>query len=295
MFGSDSENLRVRHESLHESIFTLMSFTRITRKHNVFCSKRGEYILGNVYISSGNLLGGANVSMLEMPSAAKLLVYPRISPISELPVRHHNILGDILMKRWVLQDPFLKAGTNEYTYNEPLSLINWKATARADSLRVHNLDFSSEHKIMILMNVDLSKDQWTYPKEAEVVETLIRIAASFAYKALGMGIETGFATNACCYFNQEIPAIKPKAGKEQLHKILCAMSRMKLTRHLAFHTFLKNEVDSKAKNHDYLILSMYSSNEIEKYLKQLGSRGNSYRLLTRKDLDQFETDTQTHI
>jgi len=291
MFGSDSENLRVRYESLHESIFTLMPFTRITRKHNVFCNKRGEYILGSVYMSSGNLLGGANVSKMEMPSAAKLLVYPKISPISELPVRHHNILGDILMKRWILKDPFLKAGTNEYTYNEPLSLINWKATARAASLRVHNLDFSSEHKIMILMNVDLSEDQWTYPKEAEIVETLISIAASFAYKSLGMGIETGFATNACCYFNQEIPSIRPKAGSEQLHKILSTMCRIKLMRHLAFHTFLKNELDSGAKNHDYLILSMYESDEINKQLKQLGDKGNSYRLLTRKDLDILETYT----
>jgi uncharacterized protein (DUF58 family) len=282
VFG-DTENLRTRHEGLYKSIFSLYPYTRIIRKHTVLCTKRGEYIPCNVNITNGSLFGGGTRTF-EVETKCRLVVYPKIRSLRELPVKHHNIFGDILMKRWILKDPFLVAGTNEYTYNEPLNLINWKATARSNSIRVNNLDFSSEHKIMVLMNIDLSQDQWTSPPGPEIVEALIQITASFVYKSLGTGIETGFGTNACCNFNEEIGIIRPGTGNEHLYAILGNMARIRLQRHLSFYTYLKNEVENIKANYDYLIVSWYDSDEIQKYVKMLINKGNSVFMFTGKDM-----------
>lgn len=289
LFGSGSENLKVRHKSLHESVFMLYPFTRIKRIHHVVCAKRGEYNLENVYLSSGSLLGGSGERTVISHSESSLVVYPKIQNVRDLPLKHHNIFGQILMKRWIIRDPFYIAGTNEYTFSEPLNMINWKATARTGALRVHNLDFSSEHKIMLLMNVDLEQDQWTTPADLEIVELLIGISASFVYQALKMGIETGYATNASCRFNEEIPSVDPKSGNEQLHTILQCMSRIRARRFVTFHTFLKN-ISEKNEKYDYLILSWYDSREIRRYIDVIEKKGSSVLFLSRRDLSYGSPD-----
>lgn len=286
LFGG-TEDLYIKHEGLHESIFSILPYTKITRKHKVICSKRGVYNLGNVYISSGTLLGGGATEK-EFETLSNLVVFPKIDMISELPIKNHNVFGEYIMKRWILKDPFIISGTREYTYSEPLKMINWKATARTNSLRVNNLDFSSDHKVMILLNIDLSEDEWKASQEPDVFEKLIRIAATFAYESLKKGIETGFGTNASRKFNEKIDIIRPKGGSEQIIKILSAMSEMKHKRHLSFHTFLKNEVEVKTTNYDYLIISWYTSSKLTKYADILLSKGNSVLFLIRKDLSIIE-------
>ena len=55
-----------------------------------------------------------------------------------------------------------------------------------------------------------------------------------------------------------------------------------------FHTFLKNEVEAKNTNYDFLIVSWYTSGVLRKYSDILLKNGNSVLFLTRKDLRIIE-------
>ncbi len=51
------DNLSVRGERYHRSIFTLRPFQQITRRHKVHLAHRGAFDAGNVSLTVGDLLG----------------------------------------------------------------------------------------------------------------------------------------------------------------------------------------------------------------------------------------------
>ena len=61
---------------------------------------------------------------------ANLVVYPSIIPMQEVPLPSHNWQGDISVRRWIVDDPFIISGVREYRAGDGMNQISWKATAR---------------------------------------------------------------------------------------------------------------------------------------------------------------------
>ena len=55
-FGKQ-ENLSVSGNMYHRSVFCLMPFQQITRRHHITLTHRGAYNLGNATLTTGDLLG----------------------------------------------------------------------------------------------------------------------------------------------------------------------------------------------------------------------------------------------
>ena len=64
-----------------------------------------------------------------------------------------------------------------------------------------------------------------------------------------------------------------------MENILKNMSMLSMYREYSFHTFLHRDVEKKVKNIDYLIISAYSSELIEKEIRSLKMLGNSVEYL----------------
>ena len=98
----------------HISLFYLRGYRHIKRRHLVSCEKRGFYRLESVTMTTGDLFGISS-AVQTFPLQLELLVYPTLLDLSELPLPVHSWLGELAVKRWIVEDPFLTAGIREYS------------------------------------------------------------------------------------------------------------------------------------------------------------------------------------
>jgi len=265
----------------HKSIFYLTPMSGLIRHHEVTLKKRGVYSAGSVALTAGDLFSMAK-SEKQLELDCSIVVYPRILSDEELPDPAHRWLGDAIVKRWIMPDPFLVTGIRDYRSGDSLRDIHWRASARTGDMRVKVRDFTSDPRAMVILNVQTSAQQWAdvgaYDEES--VEHAVRIAATMCLRALRHGMDAGFASNACLTGKAgsgEFIFVPSKGGNEQADSLLDCMARMMLHRELNFHTFL-SELHF-LRNEDILILSFYESDEIHEQIRMLREQGNQVSLL----------------
>ena len=138
----------------------------------------------------------------------------------------------MIVKRFIMPDPFLINGIRDYRPGDPLRSVHWGATARMGGrLQVKQFDTTSDPRALIILNVQTTEEQWgeLMDYEQPVIEQGIRIAATLAMRALSCGVEAGFASNACyqgekgqgkCIY---IPA---RHSADQAETLFTAMARL---------------------------------------------------------------------
>ncbi|WP_308530569.1 DUF58 domain-containing protein [uncultured Paenibacillus sp.] len=258
----------------HSSLFYLRSYRQITRRHQVVCSRRGQYRLESATMTTGDPLG-LNAEVKRFPLDLELLVYPRILELQELPLPNHSWLGELPVRRWIVEDPFLTAGIREYRPGDPLGNINWKATARTGELQVHKRDYTADHRLMICLNLETSDSMWRTVIEPERIELGIRYAATVAEHALRSGLAAGFACNARLADGPREPIrIEPHASSDQLTLLLESLARMVLDRTATMIRMLEIELEAGATDTDYLIISCHQGEKLAETAELLRQNGN---------------------
>ncbi|MFR9711651.1 DUF58 domain-containing protein [Paenibacillus sp. MB22_1] len=258
----------------HSSLFHLRPYRQITRSHQVICSRRGWYRLESATMTTGDPFG-MNAEVKRFPLDLELLVYPRILELQELPLPNHSWLGELPVRRWIVEDPFLTAGTREYRAGDPLSSINWKATARTGELQVHQRDYTADHRMMICLNLETSDSMWKTVIEPERIELGIRYAATVAEHALRSGLAAGFACNACLADGpRETIRITPYASADQFTLLLETLARMVLDKTVSMIRLLEIELEAGTTDTDYLIISCHRGEKLVETAELLRQNGN---------------------
>ncbi|TDF99732.1 DUF58 domain-containing protein [Paenibacillus piri] len=260
----------------HKSFFSLMPFTQITRKHRIMCSKRGCYRLNSASLTFGDLMGLYRQS-LRLTLDVELLVYPRIAELSELALPSHSWQGDMTVRRWIVDDPFMISGVREYRYGDPLNGINWKATARSGVLQVHQRDYTADHRLMIVLNVEDHEKMWNQVNDPELFEHGISCAAAYAQAAVGQGMEAGFASNAHLIDEpKQRVLVEPRSGPDQMTYLLETMARLVVARSMPFDELLEQfaEPGHGGSRLDLLIISAYVSDKMQAVIDRLIDNGN---------------------
>ncbi|KRG14994.1 hypothetical protein ACA30_07310 [Virgibacillus soli] len=263
----------------HRTLFSLMPYQKVRRRQTLTCQKRGYYRFQTVSLTTGDIFGFGQV-FKSVPSKAEIIVYPRLVSMDEIPLPTHSWLGDVVVRRWIMEDPFLTAGVREYSAGDPLNTINWKATARAQALQVSQKDFSADHHLMIYVNFNQTEDIWRPIVDETLMETAISYAATIAQYALDNGIDTGFGCNS--YFDEmdkQPIRIDPATGAQHLQYLLETMAKLKIGSSTYFDFFLKDEVEREVEGIDILIITAIVTEKMSEYIKQLEARGNSVEIL----------------
>jgi len=211
---------------------------------------------------------------------AEILVFPRLVPVNEIPLPSHSWQGDITVKRWILEDPFMISGVRDYQWGDPLNRISWKASARTGELKVYNRDFTADPRLMILLNIDQSEAMWDAVTNMDLVERGISYAISLAQHAISNGIPVGFGCNAYQIDQKDRPIrIGPSMSKEHLYFLLEVMAKLIIARSMTFFTFLEEELSRQTSALDYLFITPYTSDRMNQQISRLRSRGNSVEIL----------------
>ena len=98
---------------------------------------------------------------------ASISIYPKLIRYNELPEFTKQILGEIIVKRWISPDPFLISGIRQYAQGDSLKYVHWGATAKTGSLKVKVHDFSASPNLLVLLNTEVSEKQWDVVMEEE--------------------------------------------------------------------------------------------------------------------------------
>lgn len=277
---ASGKNMASVQEGYHRSVFSIMPYYRFKRTHEVTCLQRGDYNVGNVTITTGDIFGFVSkISTYE--NEARLLVYPNPLQEDKLINCFHSLQGDVVVRRFINPDPFMVAGVRQYQSGDPMSSINWKATARTNTMQVYKYDYSADSNILILFNIDSSSKQDPYPNEEECrqIEFGIHFCAAIVEKSINQGIATGFCSNGHFRDEAEIVNIPSRCSKPQLYTIFEAMARLQLHRTLSFYTMIKNIRSSIPKDTDILIVTLYSDESIEEQVYNLRRDGHQVEIL----------------
>ena len=280
-FGAQ-RNLDVTGDLFHTSVFFLMPFSRVRRRHKVQCLHRGYYPLCSITMTSGDLLG-LHLTGEEMDLDCELLVYPKLLPKDSLSLPSSKWQGEAVVRRWIQPDPFLVNGIRDYQAGDSLRDVHWAATARTGNLQVKTHDFTADPKLWVLLNIQLTGRQWgeISPDQKELVEGGLRVAATLIDEGLKQGMEVGFATNAMqSGAPREQPVIQPQgAGGQQWRLLMETLARLRLTVRVFMPTFLDEFVSTRPSGQEFVIVTSYWDEALEQRAEALRHMGNEVHRL----------------
>lgn len=276
-------------DGFHKTLFSLFPYQKITRRHRIRCTKRGIYHLEKVSLTLGDIIGllGFHKSF---KSEATVVVYPELIPIDQLPLPAHSLLGEIVVRRWIMDDPFIRAGVRDYAQGDPLRTVNWKATARTGRLQVSKHDYTADYHLMIYINFDELDDIWMPIQNTSLAELKISYAATIATYLISKGISTGFGCNSelvQSFGNHALKdrtsvKIEPSKKQNQLAYIYDTLAKLSLERSMSFQRFLNEDVWNRSKT-DILIIASHRSEALEDTVRSIENQGNKVNWLMLSD------------
>jgi len=271
------DNFDISGDMYHKSLFTLMPFQRITRRHKVKFLRRGTYNIGSASLTAGDLSGLFQCSR-DQRLDVEIMVYPKLLDDRDMPVPLSRLIGESMIERQLQRDPFLINSIRPYRPGDPVRDIHWPATARTGEVHVRVHDYSAQTRLMVIINAQIRENQWDnlMDYEQDVVEKEISMAATLCLRTLRMGLTAGFATNMPVGESEEGVVMMPSGGAAREEELLAAFARLRVLRTLRFPTFLDSLMVYSGL--DMVVLSCYDSPEIQEKLEALRRRGNTVKL-----------------
>lgn len=164
---------------------TLRARRSVTRQVAMTFCQRGVYQAGNYHLSAGDLLGFREAKC--HGDGKSIVVMPHHSQQKTAIDAVGGFIGDISVRRFILEDPILITGFRDYTGREPMQAISWTRTAQAGTLQVKQYDYTAERHIVVLLNVEGA--------EEEQFEECLRLTRSVCERLEQQKTPYGFRTN----------------------------------------------------------------------------------------------------
>ncbi len=258
------------------SRFNLWPYMQIKRHHRIIATKRGQYKLQIATIY-------AKKAPIPVEAPTELYVYPKAIPLGLPAIAVGRMQGDFVSQRPLFQDPFSLAGIRDYRFGDPVSQINFKASARvpmtghsASPLKVNARDYCASRRLMVYMDFHLpmgSKiDGKEYNKRAE---RGLSFCAALVRDAIYGGFSVGFAAN-CKAIDGEMSSRFPcESSDAQLIAIMKEMARMNPTDGASFASLLESDIRDGMRDTEIIIIAFDTHEDVLDRINTLEQFGNS--------------------
>lgn len=288
LVASFSADIRLHSEPIRTSPHSSTSFTNhpvevrmalrprrsATRQVKLSFSRRGQYTYGNCQVSAGDLLGFKETFKHGTPQS--IVIMPERSAQQVSIDALGSFLGDICVRRFILEDPILTLGFRDYTGREPMKSISWTRSATAGSLQVKQFDHTAERHIVVLLNVEGATG-------AEFEECL-RLVRTVCEKLEQKKIPYGFRTNGS--INGPVGKIFHMAeglGSRHLRTLLFGLGRADKTCFHSFHYLAERTLKHRSSNESYIIITPALKGSARAAVRKLENAvGNNLCILTAR-------------
>lgn len=279
-----SENASVSDKCYKHDIFSLMPFQKITRTMPVHCVGRGYFEIGSIDLTSTNIFM-ANHFVTQRNIFTSLYVFPRQLRTEDTEIPFRSLMGNIITKRMINEDPFEFRGIRDYQPYDPIKHINWKASARAGSLLVNVFDYTAGQEVRIIVNLE---DE-TYWKEYMLLEASLRLASSLAARLLANSVPVSLMTTGCDVVSGENRMLPAGSGHAHLRSINELLARIDLDKPMIPVLRILEEEEksaaSRQKQLTYLLISYTQRDDLYEAFERLTMRhdGSLWLLPLKQD------------
>jgi hypothetical protein len=260
------------------SIFYTGGRQKVKRTWPIICTKRGVFNLSNVTLIGGDPLGFTTVST-GVEATASIMVYPLALDVEESLVPLSLMLGETIVNRWIIDDPFLIAGVRDYTPSDTMNRIHMGATAKTGRLMVKKCDFTSSVTMTIILNMQSIERELDKIVDKNLIEIGIRIAAGFFDMACNMGIPFRLLSNGrirgehARYTFSEL-----NAGPSQQEMLMVTLAKLEMFYDVHFDRFCSEALTDLADS-ECIIITSYVDDAIADSIRELKAQKNSVKLV----------------
>ncbi len=184
----DTESGTVSDYFYRNDVMSVDGFEKVRRKLRFTCKKRGMYHIDEAELVSYDLFC-RQTFVHRIPVAASLCVYPPLINVEKLIPVFRHMTGGYRTNLTLFEDPFAFAGVREYTSQDSMRRIHWKASARMGSWQVKTTEYNASTSVVILLNLE-SPGVFT---PVELLEDSISLAYSFVFYLCSNGVQTRLA------------------------------------------------------------------------------------------------------
>ena len=225
---------------------SMRPWQRTTRSIRFSIGQRGEYPLGEYQMAAGDLLGLYELSA--GGDGQKIVIMPPLAQNRQALKTMGGFLGEISVRRFILEDPILTVGFRDYTGREPMKSISWTRTAQTGAMQVKQHDFTAEQTVQVLLNVENGS-----PEEIEGCFRLTRtVCEELERKKIPFGLRT----------NGNLPGpvsklfrVQDGLGESHLNTILYGLGRADYTRYHSFRTLARLALAHRKSNESYIVIT----------------------------------------
>lgn len=238
----------------HVMNMTLLPYQRVRRAYSVSCSKRGRYLLRDITMSVGDILG-LRVFTEDVTMLQEVVALPKPFNIRERFIPYGSYNGDLSVRRWIIDDPIMIVGIREYTGLEPQKTIHWPSTLKTGKLMVKKFDFTTDNKVMVILNIEAFKPFWMKIDHV-AIEKCISIARTLFEEFEELGIPYGFATNSEIVAPFKLSNIIPPGwGKAHLESIIESLGRVDYGIKMTFEDLLEKLSQNRDGYGTYIVIT----------------------------------------
>ena len=261
------------------SSFFLRGYHRVTREWKVNCTKRGVCNISKVSLLCGDFMGSRVVSTA-IDTDVELKVYPVGVRDRNIEISSNVFMGDVLTRRWIIDDPFVKAGVREYSWGDKFKDINWNATAKNNTLMVNKNDFSTQISLTVVLNIQSVKNEWTDVINKDNIEYAIKVVAALTELANINGVKISFATNGLVKDERkEIIYTEQKSGDLQTEEILTTLAKLKFKKNHHFGEYINVIPLDKLRDTTVVFVTNYYDEEMIGKLREIKRQGNEAAII----------------
>jgi uncharacterized protein (DUF58 family) len=287
-----SKSTVTQDERYVDSIFMLKSHQKTTRRWKVKCLKRGIYSCRGTILVSSDIFGLRSISKY-MDAHAAITVYPTTVDLDDLFTPASLVQGETIVRRWIIDDPFIISGTREYTRSDPMNRIHWLASAKQGRLMTRKSDFTSQTSMAIILNIQSMHHEHDDVIFKDVAELGIKISATLMDIALHDGYQVRFCSNAYATEMKEDTAFSGSAsGREHISQLMRVLAGIELKQDLSIEPFLRSITGKISDSHIYFI-TPYLNRQIVSLLNDFKKDGNSITMLVLRTIDKDALDMIT--
>ena len=225
-----------------DNSFFIMPHRCVRGRFHISLEKRGIYRLGRCYLEAGDILGlKSSVTTIEgkkkiVCTAALAENDPEIEVLG-------GFLGDISVRRFIMEDPSLLVGYKEYTGVEPMKKISWIQSAKTGKLMVKQNDFTLDTDVAIAVNLERNNAS---PMDLERCLELTRTACE---KLEEMKIPYAFISNG------DLRDLQQGFGRGHLSEILRNIGQSAPTCYKSFDSLIDKCIAGNRNNRSYILIT----------------------------------------
>lgn len=155
-FSNDIKDLKSYYKQINVPL-SVMGKRKAVIDLPLIAKQRGATRITNVHYQFPHLFNFGKITLKYLPFYhTEYIVYPKLLPIQGLESIYQMVPGNQRMNFSPFEDVQSPAGTRNYTYNDPFHRINWKATAKTQTLQTNIYERVVDMSYVFIVNIGLS-------------------------------------------------------------------------------------------------------------------------------------------